>query len=252
MKKKLKNCFNSDLQTKTGTTATTHHIFVQIQNEMSRQNFKTKNAIQIRRKWFQMKSAYHCHKKGRPDRLFLIPEEFRNDIKDFVESESKGWWKIRKSEPGNVTEAVGTCDWFNPNFTANGDADDEGEETMADENGEIHEHKYIPSQSFDVPADLEIKPEPIDYMEMAEDQPIHEEEPIPGPSTVSSPQHTHTQHITFPMESVTTEFKKTKRKHRANAYEQTSDGLHQKTDQDQEAGGYILLLRYPFFSYIKG
>jgi len=36
-----------------------------------------------------MKSAYLCYKKGNVDRLFLIPEKFRNAIAEFVESGEK-------------------------------------------------------------------------------------------------------------------------------------------------------------------
>lgn len=199
---------------------------------MARRGYRTKNAIQIRRKWFQMKSAYHCSKKGNNDRIMLIPEEFREDIRDFVESESKGWWKIRKNE---VLPEPGTCDWFNPNITNNGDADDEAEQTMMDgeEYGEDKETKYIPPHSFEFPPDIEIKPEPLEYNEMPEEhQQENDEEPTPGPST-SSP----TQHTTFPINSVSTEYKKTKRKRKDIIYEQTPDMMQEKTEPEPEEEG---------------
>lgn len=182
-----------------------------------------------------MKSAYHCHKKGNNDRLLLIPEEFRDDIRDFVESESKGWWKIRKNEP---MPEPGTCDWFNPNITTNGDADDEAEQSTMDDYGDCEGEKYIPPQSFEFPTDFEIKPEPLDYNEMPEDQHLqpqedeHEPTPVPSTSTASPPQQT--QQITFPMSSVPTEFKKTKRKRKDIIYEQTPDMMQEKTEMEQE------------------
>ncbi|KAL5279771.1 hypothetical protein ACFFRR_004023 [Megaselia abdita] len=227
-----------DLQTKTGTTATTHHIFVQIQNEMARRGYRTKNAIQIRRKWFQMKSAYHCSKKGNNDRIMLIPEEFREDIRDFVESESKGWWKIRKNE---VVPEPGTCEWFNPNTTANGDADDEAEQTMME--GEADPEDNTSPYPLEYPPDIEIKPEPEEYSEMPEDyHQSQDEEPIPGPSTSSPPisiplPTSQMTQMTFPMASVSAEYKKTKRKRKDIVYEQTPDMMQEKTEEETEEGG---------------
>lgn len=70
-------------------TTTTHHTFTQIANKMKKRGFPNKSPTQIRRKWFQMKSAYLCYKKGNVDRLFLIPEKFRNVIAQFVENGNK-------------------------------------------------------------------------------------------------------------------------------------------------------------------
>ncbi|XP_034472937.1 uncharacterized protein LOC117780488 [Drosophila innubila] len=70
-------------------TTTTHHTFTQIASKMKKHGFPNKSPTQVRRKWFQMKSAYLCYKKGNVDRLFLIPEKFRNVIAQFVESGSK-------------------------------------------------------------------------------------------------------------------------------------------------------------------
>lgn len=208
---------------------------------MARRGYRTKNAIQIRRKWFQMKSAYHCSKKGNNDRLLLIPEEFREDIRDFVESESKGWWRIRKNE---VVPEPGTCEWFNPNTTANGDADDEAEQTMMDGEADYDEsaegEKYIPPLPFEFPPDIEIKHEPLEYAEMPEDHHTtnddDDEEPTPGPSNSSPAQDEHTQQITFPMASVSAEYKKTKRKRKDINYEQTPDIMQEKTEEEQESG----------------
>lgn len=200
---------------------------------MARRGFRTKNAQQIRRKWFQMKSAYHCHKKGNNDRLLLIPEEFRNDIRDFVESESKGFWKNR-NEP---SEQPGICDWFNPNVTTNGDADDEGEASMADDCGQDDSQKYIPPPTFDLPSDIEIKPEPLDYTEMCEDQQQENDDEELEPTLASSSQRT--QQITFPMDSVPTEFKKNKRKQRNIIYEQTPDVMQDMNEEDQEGSKHL-------------
>lgn len=71
------------------STTTTHHTFTQIANKMKKRGFPNKSPTQIRRKWFQMKSAYLCYKKGNVDRLFLIPEKFRNVIAQFVENGNK-------------------------------------------------------------------------------------------------------------------------------------------------------------------
>ncbi|XP_041674946.1 uncharacterized protein LOC108111188 [Drosophila eugracilis] len=71
------------------STSTTQYTFVQIANQMKKRGFPNKSPTQIRRKWFQMKSAYLCYKKGNVDRLFLIPEKFRNVIAQFVESGEK-------------------------------------------------------------------------------------------------------------------------------------------------------------------
>ncbi|XP_034666509.1 uncharacterized protein LOC117900304 [Drosophila subobscura] len=65
---------------------TTQNTFNQIANRMKKNGFPNKSPTQIRRKWFQMKSAYLCYKKGNIDRLFLIPERFRNVIAQFVEN----------------------------------------------------------------------------------------------------------------------------------------------------------------------
>ncbi|KAH8389126.1 hypothetical protein KR200_003181 [Drosophila serrata] len=71
------------------STSTTQYTFIQIANQMKKHGFPNKSPTQIRRKWFQMKSAYLCYKKGNVDRLFLIPEKFRNVIAQFVESGEK-------------------------------------------------------------------------------------------------------------------------------------------------------------------
>ncbi|KAH8260207.1 hypothetical protein KR026_005301 [Drosophila bipectinata] len=71
------------------STSTTQYTFIQIANQMKKRGFPNKSPTQIRRKWFQMKSAYLCYKKGNLDRLFLIPEKFRNVIAQFVESGEK-------------------------------------------------------------------------------------------------------------------------------------------------------------------
>ncbi|KAH8329142.1 hypothetical protein KR074_004744 [Drosophila pseudoananassae] len=71
------------------STSTTQYTFIQIANQMKKRGFPNKSPTQIRRKWFQMKSAYLCYKKGNVDRLFLIPEKFRNVIAQFVESGEK-------------------------------------------------------------------------------------------------------------------------------------------------------------------
>ncbi|EDW13579.2 uncharacterized protein LOC6578222 [Drosophila mojavensis] len=68
---------------------TTHNTFTQIASKMKRRGFPNKSPTQVRRKWFQMKSAYLCYKKGNVDRLFLIPERFRSVIAQFVENGSK-------------------------------------------------------------------------------------------------------------------------------------------------------------------
>ncbi|XP_064539027.1 uncharacterized protein LOC135428844 [Drosophila montana] len=68
---------------------TTHNTFTQIASKMKRHGFPNKSPTQVRRKWFQMKSAYLCYKKGNVDRLFLIPEKFRSVIAQFVENGSK-------------------------------------------------------------------------------------------------------------------------------------------------------------------
>ncbi|XP_023037234.2 uncharacterized protein LOC6653253 [Drosophila willistoni] len=70
----------------TSSTNTTQSTFTQIAHKMKRRGFPNKSPTQIRRKWFQMKSAYLCYKKGNVDRLFLIPEKFRSAIAQFVES----------------------------------------------------------------------------------------------------------------------------------------------------------------------
>ncbi|XP_011186591.1 uncharacterized protein LOC105214715 [Zeugodacus cucurbitae] len=72
-----------------GTTATTNYTFIQIANKMKKKGFPNKSATQIRRKWFQMKSAYLCYKRGNVERLLLIPEKFRPIIAQFVEKEIK-------------------------------------------------------------------------------------------------------------------------------------------------------------------
>lgn len=231
---------HTDLQTKTGTTATTHHIFVQIQNEMARRGYRTKNAIQIRRKWFQMKSAYHCSKKGNNDRLLLIPEEFREDIRDFVESESKGWWRIRKHEV--VPQEPGTCEWFNPNTTNNGDADDEADQTMMD-GEDMNGDGGMSPPPYEFPTDIEIKPEPLEYNEIPEEHYNNDDEPTPGPSNSSPP----SQQITFPMASVSAEYKKTKRKRKDIVYEQTPDMMQTKTEEDQEGEFFWNLLHIVFY-----
>lgn len=229
----------TDLQTKTGTTATTHHIFVQIQNEMKRRGFATKNAIQIRRKWFQMKSAYHCSKKGNNDRLLLIPEEFREDIRDFVESESKGWWRLRKND--SIPE-TGTCDWFNPNVTSNGDADDEADQTMEDGEQDMDEDHHS-NYPLEFPPDIEIKHEPVEYAEIPEEV---SDEPTPGPSssnrsfTQSLPNPTNNQQMTFPIASVSAEYKKQKRKRKDFSYEETPDIMEEKTEEHGGGGEFFL------------
>ncbi|EDV98860.1 uncharacterized protein LOC6567009 [Drosophila grimshawi] len=68
---------------------TTHHTFTTIASKMKKHGFPNKSPTQVRRKWFQMKSAYLCYKKGNVDRLFLIPEKFRSVIAQFVESGNK-------------------------------------------------------------------------------------------------------------------------------------------------------------------
>ncbi|XP_036321375.1 uncharacterized protein LOC118735626 isoform X1 [Rhagoletis pomonella] len=68
-------------------TATTNYTFVQIATKMKRRGFPNKSAQQIRRKWFQMKSAYLCYKRGNVERLLLIPEKFRSTIAQFVDRE---------------------------------------------------------------------------------------------------------------------------------------------------------------------
>ncbi|EDW26398.1 GL10052 [Drosophila persimilis] len=68
---------------------TTQNTFNQIANKMKKSGYPNKSPTQIRRKWFQMKSAYLCYKKGNIDRLFLIPERFRNVIAQFVENGDK-------------------------------------------------------------------------------------------------------------------------------------------------------------------
>ncbi|XP_030384519.1 uncharacterized protein LOC115631821 isoform X2 [Scaptodrosophila lebanonensis] len=73
----------------TRSTTTTHYTFTQIANKMKKRGFPNKSPTQIRRKWFQMKSAYLCYKKGNVERLFLIPEKFRSDIAQFVEDGNK-------------------------------------------------------------------------------------------------------------------------------------------------------------------
>ncbi|XP_018801983.1 PREDICTED: uncharacterized protein LOC108976972 [Bactrocera latifrons] len=72
-----------------GTTATTNYTFIQIANKMKKKGFPNKSATQIRRKWFQMKSAYLCYKRGNVERLLLIPEKFRPIIAQFVDKEIK-------------------------------------------------------------------------------------------------------------------------------------------------------------------
>ncbi|XP_011213985.1 uncharacterized protein LOC105233569 [Bactrocera dorsalis] len=72
-----------------GTTATTNYTFIQIANKMRKKGFPNKSATQIRRKWFQMKSAYLCYKRGNVERLLLIPEKFRPIIAQFVDKEIK-------------------------------------------------------------------------------------------------------------------------------------------------------------------
>lgn len=79
-----------ELQSVQGTTSTTHYTFVQIANKMKMFGFPNKSPTQIRRKWFQMKSAYLCYRRGNKDRLLLIPEKFRKDIAQFVEAEYRG------------------------------------------------------------------------------------------------------------------------------------------------------------------
>lgn len=72
-----------------GTTATTNYTFIQIANKMRKKGFPNKSATQIRRKWFQMKSAYLCYKRGNVERLLLIPEKFRPIIAQFVDKDIK-------------------------------------------------------------------------------------------------------------------------------------------------------------------
>ncbi|XP_053959428.1 uncharacterized protein LOC128863996 [Anastrepha ludens] len=72
-----------------GTTATTNYTFILIANKMRKRGFPNKSAAQIRRKWFQMKSAYLCYKRGNTERLLLIPEKFRPTIAEFVDKEVK-------------------------------------------------------------------------------------------------------------------------------------------------------------------
>ncbi|ALC39212.1 CG5727 [Drosophila busckii] len=72
--------------TQGSTQTTTHHTFTQIASKMKKHGFPNKSPTQVRRKWFQMKSAYLCYKKGNIDRLFLIPEKFRTVIAQFVEN----------------------------------------------------------------------------------------------------------------------------------------------------------------------
>lgn len=101
MKEKLKRNFWQDseiecmlnlikeVQKHQGTTATTHNTFVQIANKMKKQGFSSKSPTQIRRKWFQMKSAYLCYKRGNNIRLLLIPEKFRSVIGQFIQNDLK-------------------------------------------------------------------------------------------------------------------------------------------------------------------
>lgn len=70
-----------------GTTTTTQYTFVEIANQMRSFGFPNKSPTQIRRKWFQMKSAYLCYKRGNKDRILLIPEKFRQVIASFVDAE---------------------------------------------------------------------------------------------------------------------------------------------------------------------
>lgn len=199
-----------------------------------------------------MKSAYHCSKKGNNDRLLLIPEEFRDDIRDFVESESKGWWRIRKTE---VVPETGTCDWFNPNTTTNGDADDEAEQTMMEGDGEADGEENLSPLPYEYPPDIEIKHEPLEYSELPDhhDEQVNNEEveddgQTPGPSSMSP-----SQQITFPMASVSIEYKKTKRKRKDINYEQTPDMMqqHEKTEEDAEGGKFFSDFSTCFIKKIK-
>ncbi|KAH8408185.1 hypothetical protein KR222_006612 [Zaprionus bogoriensis] len=83
------NLMNEVKVTQGGLPTTTNHTFTQIANKMKKRGFPNKSPTQVRRKWFQMKSAYLCYKKGNVDRLFLIPEKFRNVIAQFVENGNK-------------------------------------------------------------------------------------------------------------------------------------------------------------------
>lgn len=75
------------MHSRQGTTTTTQYTFVEIANQMRSFGFPNKSPTQIRRKWFQMKSAYLCYKRGNKDRILLIPEKFRQVIASFVDAE---------------------------------------------------------------------------------------------------------------------------------------------------------------------
>uniref|UniRef100_A0A1A9WLA5 Myb/SANT-like DNA-binding domain-containing protein n=1 Tax=Glossina brevipalpis TaxID=37001 RepID=A0A1A9WLA5_9MUSC len=81
-----------------GSTTTTHYTFVQIANKMRKRGFVNKSPAQIRRKWFQMKSAYLCYKRGNVGRLLLIPERFRPIIATFIDNEYKSSLWLQQSE----------------------------------------------------------------------------------------------------------------------------------------------------------
>ncbi|KAL9928167.1 uncharacterized protein ACN427_004516 [Glossina fuscipes fuscipes] len=81
-----------------GSTTTTHYTFVQIANKMRKRGFVNKSPAQIRRKWFQMKSAYLCYKRGNVGRLLLIPERFRPIIATFIDNEYKNSLWLQQSE----------------------------------------------------------------------------------------------------------------------------------------------------------
>lgn len=81
-----------------GSTTTTHYTFIQIANKMRKRGFVNKSPAQIRRKWFQMKSAYLCYKRGNVGRLLLIPERFRPIIATFIDNEYKNSLWLQQSE----------------------------------------------------------------------------------------------------------------------------------------------------------
>lgn len=87
------------MHSRQGTTTTTQYTFVEIANQMRSFGFPNKSPTQIRRKWFQMKSAYLCYKRGNKDRILLIPEKFRQVIASFVDAEYH-------SMPGHASEML--------------------------------------------------------------------------------------------------------------------------------------------------
>ncbi|XP_055858979.1 uncharacterized protein LOC129921261 [Episyrphus balteatus] len=86
------------MHSRQGTTTTTQYTFVEIANQMRSFGFPNKSPTQIRRKWFQMKSAYLCYKRGNKDRILLIPEKFRQVIASFVDAEYHAMPSQAKSE----------------------------------------------------------------------------------------------------------------------------------------------------------